>query len=80
MFKINIKLYYITLHYSILYYINYADDNCRLTSVNYNLHSKQLYIRDSYVNHSFTTLKSYLSNELFLQSQMVVFCVNYSLN
>lgn len=75
MFKINNLSYYITL-----YYIYYADDNCRLTSVNYNLHSKQLYIRESYVNHSFTTLKSYLSNKLFLQSQMVVYCVDYRLN
>lgn len=48
--------------YIILYYINYADDNCRLTSVNYNLHSKQLYFREFHVNHSITTLKLYLSN------------------
>lgn len=55
-------LNYITLHYIISYYINYADDNCRLTSVNYNLHSKQLYFREFHVHNSFTTLKLYLSN------------------
>lgn len=48
-----------------------------LPSVNYNLHPKQLYLREFYVNHSFTTLKLYLSNKLFLQLQMVVYCVNY---
>lgn len=51
-----------------------------LPSVNYNLHSKQLYLREFYVNHSFTTLKLYLSNKLFLQLQMVVYCVNYCLH
>lgn len=50
-----------------------------LQSVNYNLHSK-LYLREFYVNQSFSTLKLYSSNKLFLRSQIVVYCIIHCLH